>query len=317
MGLTDIAGIRVGHASDFDGFTGCTVILCESGAVGGVDIRGSATGTQEMDVLSPLHSTQRVHAVCLAGGSAFGLEAASGVRRFLEQKGIGVQTRGGRVPLVPSAILYDLAFGKKGARPTREMGLAAAAAATSEAVVEGNIGAGLGATVGKLFGMERAMKSGIGSATVNLTGRWAGVMVSALAVVNAFGDVLDPKTGLVLAGARESATSNKFSGTAEALLRGDGAPPPLSNTTLVVVATNARLSKVEATKLAQLGQHGMVRTISPVHTAYDGDLIIALSLGDRVVDVNALGVAAGMAVAQAIERGVRLAKPLGGLPGLG
>jgi L-aminopeptidase/D-esterase-like protein len=197
------------------------------------------------------------------------------------------------------------------------MGLAAAAAANSEAVVEGNIGAGLGATVGKLFGMERAMKSGIGSATVSLTGRWAGVMVSALAAVNAFGDVLDPKTGQVLAGARESATSNKFTGTAEALLRGDGAPPPLSNTTLVVVATNARLSKVEAAKLAQLGQHGMVRTISPVHTAYDGDLIIALSLGDRVVDVNALGVAAGIAVAQAIERGVRLAKPLGGLPGLG
>jgi L-aminopeptidase/D-esterase-like protein len=316
-GLTDIAGIKVGHASDFDGLTGCTVILCEGGAVGGVDLRGSATGTQEMDVLSPMHSTQRIHAVCLAGGSAFGLEAASGVRRFLEQKGVGVQTRGGRVPLVPSAILYDLAFGKKGARPNREMGLAAAAAANSEAVVEGNIGAGLGATVGKLFGMERAMKSGIGSATVSLTGRWAGVMVSALAAVNAFGDVLDPKTGQVLAGARESATSNKFTGTAEALLRGDGAPPPLSNTTLVVVATNARLSKVEAAKLAQLGQHGMVRTISPVHTAYDGDLIIALSLGDRVVDVNALGVAAGIAVAQAIERGVRLAKPLGGLPGLG
>ncbi len=317
MGLTDITGIKVGHASDFDGLTGCTVILCEGGAVGGVDIRGSATGTQEMDVLSPLHSTQRIHAVCLAGGSAFGLEAASGVRRFLEQKGIGVQTSGGRVPLVPSAILYDLVFGKKGARPTREMGLAAAAAATSGAVVEGNIGAGLGATVGKLFGMERAMKAGIGSATVNLTGRWAGAMVSALAVVNAFGDVLEPKTGKVLAGARESASSNKFSGTAEALLRGEGAPPPLSNTTLVVVATNARLSKVEATKLAQLGQHGMVRTISPVHTSYDGDLIVALSLGDRAVDVNALGVASGMAVAQAIERGVRLAKPLGGLPGLG
>ncbi len=316
-GLTDIAGIKVGHASDFDGLTGCTVILCEGGAVGGVDIRGSATGTQEMDVLSPLHTTQRVHAVCLAGGSAFGLEAASGVRRYLEQKGIGVQTRGGRVPLVPSAILYDLAFGKKGSRPTREMGLAAAAAATAEAVVEGNIGAGLGATVGKLFGMERAMKSGIGSATVNLTGRWAGVMVSALAAVNAFGDVLDPKTGRILAGARESAASSQFSGTAEALLRGDGAPPPLSNTTLVVVATNARLSKVEATKLAQLGQHGMVRTISPVHTAYDGDLVIALSLGDRAVDANALGVAAALAVSQAIERGVRLAKPLGGLPGLG
>ena len=316
-GLTDIAGIKVGHASDFDGLTGCTVILCEGGAVGGVDIRGSATGTQEMDVLSPMHTTQHVHAVCLAGGSAFGLEAASGARRFLEQKGIGVQTRAGRVPLVPAAILYDLAFGKKSARPGREMGLAAAAAATSEAVMEGNIGAGLGATVGKLFGMQRAMKSGIGSATVNLSGRWAGVMVSALAAVNAFGDVLDPKTGGILAGARESATSSRFSGTADALLRGEGAPPPLSNTTLVVVATNARLSKVEATKLAQLGQHGMVRTISPVHTAYDGDLVIALSLGERVVDGNALGVAAGMAVAQAIERGVRLAKPLGGLPGLG
>lgn len=303
----------MGHASDQDGFTGCTAILCPSGAVAGVDIRGSATGTQELDILSPLHVTPRIHGLCLAGGSAFGLEAASGVRRVLEKRGIGFQTRAGRVPIVPAAILYDLAFGKPSARPSREMGEAAAEAASSDAVAEGNVGAGTGATVGKLFGMSRAMKGGIGSGLVSLAGRFAGVQVAALAAVNAFGDVLE--NGALIAGARHSPGSTEFVSTAEAMRRGEG-EAAFGNTTLVVVATNARLSKVEATKLAQLAQHGMVRAIRPVHTVFDGDVIFSLSAGEARADVNALGDAAAEAVAQAIVRGVRQAKPLGGLPGL-
>src|SRR6202049_245912 len=177
-GLTDISGIRVGYASDFDALTGCTAILCEGGAVAGVDIRGSATGTEEMDVMAPGHVTDRVHAVVFAGGSAFGLEAASGVRRFLEKKGVGFETAAAKVPIVPCAILYDLGIGKASVRPTREMGEAAAAAATGDAVQEGAVGAGTGATVGKLLGMRQAMKSGIGAATVSLEGARGGFLVS-------------------------------------------------------------------------------------------------------------------------------------------
>ncbi len=315
-GLTDILGIRVGHASDYDGLTGCTVILCEGGAIGGIDIRGSATGTQEADILSPTHSTPHVHAICLAGGSAFGLEAASGVRRYLAKKGIGYLFGGARVPIVPAAILFDLGIAKD-ARPSREMGETAAAAAGAGPVTEGNVGAGAGATVGKLFGLERAMKGGIGSATVELGGAFEGVIVSALAAVNAFGDVIDPVNGRVVAGARTSKTAHTFVGMAEAMKRGEGfAPKPGTNTTLVVVATNAKLSKVEATKLAQMGQLGVARTINPVNTNGDGDVVFALSLGSRVVPATPLGIAAAEAVSAAILRAVRYAKTLGGVPGL-
>ncbi len=316
-GLTDISGIRVGHASDYDGLTGCTAILCEPGAAAGVDIRGSATGTQEFDVMNPLHVTDRIHAVVLAGGSAFGLEAASGVRRYLEHKGIGFRMPGAVVPLTPCAILYDLGIGKASARPTREMGEAAAAAATDKPVAEGAVGAGTGATVGKLFGMPRAMKSGIGSATVWLDGRFAGVRVAAIAAVNAFGDVRDPETGKLIAGARESQESMNLVDTAARMKR--GALSGLNsgeNTTLVVVATNARLTKVEATKLAQLSHIGTARAISPAWTMFDGDSCIALSIGDERADVNTLGIAGAEAVAQAIARAVRTARSMGGVPGL-
>jgi len=316
-GLTDIAGVRVGHASDYDGLTGCTVILCEGGAVAGCDIRGSATGTEELDLLSPQHLTERIHAVTLAGGSAFGLEAASGVRRFLEQRGVGFPTRAARVPLVPAAILYDLAIGKAGARPTREMGEAAAAAATSGPVAEGAVGAGTGATVGKLFGMAQAMKAGVGSYSIELENRFAGVRVAALVAVNAFGDVRDPDSGRLLAGARRSPDSRELADTAQAIKRGT-TPPPLvgQNTTLAVVATNARLTKVQATKLAQLAGIGMARALSPAWTTLDGDIVIALSAGDAQADLDALGVAAAEAVAQAIVRAARNAPTLGGVPGL-
>jgi L-aminopeptidase/D-esterase-like protein len=311
-GLTDIPGVRVGHASDFDALTGCTAILCDGGAVAGVDIRGSATGTQEMDVMSPGHVTDRVHAVVFAGGSAFGLEAASGVRRYLEKKGVGFDTGVAKVPIVPCAILYDLGIGKAGVRPTREMGEAAAAAATADAVKEGAVGAGTGATVGKLLGMRQAMKSGIGSATVSLEG----ILVSALVAVNAVGDIRDPQTGTLIAGARRSAESLELADSELQMKRGLRGGFRRENTTLAVVATNARLNKVQATKLAQMGSLGMARTIYPVNTMSDGDLVIALSLGDKAANVDALGVAAAEAVAQAIVRAVRLAPSLGGLPGL-
>ena len=312
-GLTDIAGIRVGHASDYEAITGCTVILCEKGAVAGVDIRGGATGTEEMDVMSPFHIAPQVHAVVFAGGSAFGLEAASGVRRWLEQKGIGFQTGAAVVPIVPCAILYDLAIGKAGVRPTREMGEAAAAAASDGPVAEGAVGAGTGATVGKALGMAHAMKSGIGTFTVELAG---GVKVSALVAVNAWGDVVDPRGGRIVAGTRRSPGSREFANSAELMKTRAAEGIPGRNTTLAVVATNARLGKVQAARLAQMGQQGLVRTISPVHTSLDGDLCIGLSAGAREARPDALGVAAAEAVAQAVLRAVRSAKSLGGIPGL-
>lgn len=315
-GLTDIPGILVGHASDYEALTGCTAVLCPGGAVAGYDIRGSATGTEELDVMSPLHLADRIHGVTLAGGSAFGLEAASGVRRFLERKGIGFDTRVARVPLVPAAILYDLAIGKSDVRPTREMGEAAAATAAADAVQEGAVGAGTGATIGKFFGMGRAMKSGIGSATVDLEGEWAGIRVSALVAVNAFGDVRDPDTGNLLAGARVAPDSHELADTPKHMKSGARDARPGENTTLAIVATNALLTKVQATKLAQLAGAGMARAISPVWTTVDGDLTIALSVGERRVGVNSLGVAAAEAVARAIIRAVLHAPSLGGVPGL-
>jgi L-aminopeptidase/D-esterase-like protein len=316
-GLTDIEGIKVGHASDFDALTGCTAILCPAGAVAGVDVRGGGTGTQEFDTMSPLHVTDAIHAVVLAGGSAFGLEAASGVRRYLAQHNAGFKTAYGVVPIVPSAILYDLGIGKAHIRPTREMGEAAAPPATSNPVVEGCIGAGTGATVGKLFGMSRAMKSGIGSATIWLDGPFAGVRVAAIAAVNAFGDIRDPETNEIIAGARESEGGMGLVDTSQAMKRGAQWNFQRQNTTLGVVATNAKLTKVQATKLAQLAQIGLTRTVQPAHTMFDGDMVIAMSHGTAEADLHALGIAAAEALALAIVRGVRLAKSMGGVPGLG
>lgn len=313
-GLTDIPGIRVGHASDFGALTGVTAVLCERGAVAGVDIGGGATGSEEFDVMSPLHLTPAVHAVTLAGGSAFGLEAASGVRRYLEKKGVGFAVGTVRVPIVPAMILYDLAIGKADVRPTREMGEVAAAAAGDGPVVEGSVGAGTGATVGKLHGMSRAMKGGVGSFTVPVGTK--GALVSALAVVNAFGDVRDPADGKLVAGCRRSAESRELIGTEKALLAGARQPAAGGNTTLCVVATNAKLSKVGATRLAKMAQAGVLRTLSPGHTTVDGDVVIALATGAVEEDMIALGAGAAEAVAQAILRGVRLAKGMGGAPGL-
>ncbi|HUI57651.1 MAG TPA: P1 family peptidase [Bryobacteraceae bacterium] len=313
-GLTDIAGIRVGHVSDYEALTGCTAILCEQGAVGGVDIRGSATGTEETPTLDPGHITPQVHGILLAGGSAFGLEAASGVRRYLEHRGVGYITGTAKVPIVPAAILYDLAIGKANVRPNSAMGEAAAAAATTDAVKEGCVGAGTGATVGKILGMMQAMKSGVGSFTVTLPD---GVLVSSLVALNAFGDVRDPSTRKILAGARKAPDSREFADTQEVMKRGAAGGFGGGNTTLAVVATNARLTKVQARKLAEFAGLGVARTIYPVNTMFDGDVVFTLSLGESAADINVLGVAAAEAVAEAIMRAVKLAKTLGGVPGLG
>lgn len=312
-GLTAVPGIRVGHVSDFEGLTGCTVVRCE-GAVAGVDVRGSATGTEEIDTLHPGHVVPQIHAITLAGGSAFGLEAASGVRQYLEAQGIGFPTRAAKVPIVPAAIIYDLAIGNGRSRPTREMGHAAAKAAHAGPVEEGCVGAGTGATVGKVLGIEHAMKSGIGSHAVQLTPR---VVVASLVVLNAWGDVRDPSTGRILAGARTAPHARDFAGAHAVIKRGAASAPfGRENTTLAVVATNAALTKVEATKLAQLAQLGLARTIFPVHTMADGDVAFALSLGKERAPLDALGVAAAESVAQAVVRAALLAKSLGGLPGL-
>lgn len=316
-GITDIPGIRAGHATSLEGMTGCTVLLFEEGAVAGVDIRGSATGSEELDVLNPLFHTERIHGLVFSGGSAFGLETASGVRAYLEKRGIGYPTGPGLVvPLVPAAIIYDLSIGKRGVRPGREMGRAAAEAATSDPLPEGCVGAGTGATVGKLFGIARAMKSGIGTASMRLEGPYEGVLVGAMAVVNAFGDVRDPETGRLIAGARAAEGSRDLADSARHLKAGARSGFRGANTTLVAVATNARLSKVQVAKLAQFAQLGVARTVSPAWTTYDGDLAIALSTGTVAADVTAVGVAAAEVTAAAILRAVRLAPSMAGLPGL-
>ena len=309
--ITDVPGLKVGHATDVKAATGCTVILCEQGAVAGVDVRGSAPGTRETDLLRPMNLVERVHAVLLSGGSAFGLAAADGVMRFLEERGIGFETGVAKVPIVPAAVIFDLAVGSSKVRPDPEMGYAAARAATGHAE-EGSVGGGTGATVGKLLGPASAMKGGVGTWSVRLPG---GVVVGALVVVNAFGDVLDNETGGILAGARDPAT-RRFLNTAETLLTMEEIPGFPRNSTLGVVATNAGLTKEEANKVAQLAHDGLARVISPVHTMFDGDVIFALSFGKAKANLLSLGVAAERAVAEAVKRAVRLAKGLADVPGL-
>ncbi len=311
-GLTDVRGILVGHATDPDALTGCTAILCGSDAVGGVDIRGSATGSCELDTLRPGHVAPNVHAIVLAGGSAFGLEATCGVRDVLEKRGIGFDTGVARVPIVPGAILFDLGIGSAHVRPTREMGAQAALAANDGPVEEGNVGAGTGATVGKILGMKQAMKSGIGTASVVLG---SGVVVAALVAVNALGDVIDPTNGRIIAGARKSPDSREFANSALVMKNGVNGPI-VGHTVLAVVATNARLDRVQTNKLAALASIGVVRTISPVNTMGDGDITFAISLGSERATVDEAGVAAAEAIEMAFLRAVRTAKTAGGIPGL-
>jgi L-aminopeptidase/D-esterase-like protein len=311
--ITDVAGIQVGHHSDTRRPTGCTVILTPQGAVAGVDVRGAAPGTRETELLSPLNAIEHVHAILLAGGSAFGLDAAGGVMRWLAERGVGVQVGPATVPIVPAAILFDLWVGDASIRPDADAGHAACRAASTEPPAEGNVGAGTGATLGKLFGIGRAMKGGIGSASL----RAGGHTVGALVAVNAMGDVIDPATGLPIAGAR-SPDGRTLHGTMRAWKAGDIPPPlhPGSATTLGVVATDAVLTKAQANKVAQMAHDGLARCINPIHTMADGDTIFALATGSsgRTGHTTLLGALAAEATTLAVLRAVRAARGLPGLP---
>jgi L-aminopeptidase/D-esterase-like protein len=324
--ITDVGGIQVGHAQDAEALTGCTVILCRKGLVAGVDVRGGAPGTRETDLLDPINMVEKVHAVVLAGGSAFGLDAASGVMRYLEEQKIGFNTGVAKIPIVPSAILYDLGLGRADIRPDSAMGYraAASASASSDTPAEGNVGVGTGASVGKMFGPGLSMKSGVGTASIDIGG---GVVVGALMAVNAWGDVVDPQNGGILAGLRSGKVGplrvGKKEGFADTVSmmkspvgRGLLGLTSRSNTVIGVVATNAKLTKAQATKVAQMAQDGIARTIRPAHTMLDGDVIFALSTATKKADVSAVGAFAAEVVAAAILRAVKMAAPAGGIPGL-
>ena len=320
--ITDVPGIEVGQAQDDEALTGCTVILCRKGAVAGVDVRGGAPGTRETDLLDPINLVEKVHAVMLAGGSAFGLDAATGVMRYLDENNIGFDTGVGKVPIVPAAILFDLNVGRPDVRPDAEMGYRAASAASSDAPAEGNVGAGAGASVGKIFGLKSAMKTGVGTASMKV----GGVVIGAIVAVNAFGDVIDPKTGKIVAGARSNkkdvapGDEGYFRNTLEVMKILSGRmifkAATKSNTVIGVIATNAKLTQAEATKVAQMAQDGLARTIRPAHTMLDGDTIFALATGEKKSDPTTVGAFAAEVMAQAILRGAQRATPAGGLPGL-
>ncbi len=304
-------GVRVGHATDPVGLTGCTVVLWDAPAVGGVVLRGWANGVHGLDFLDPRHLVPTFDGVVLAGGSAYGLEAVWGVMRWLEAKGVGFPVGTTVVPHVAGAILFDLNVGDHRARPTREMGYAAAERAAPTPPEEGSVGVGTGATVGKLYRIERAMRGGIGSASA----RAGAAVVGALVAVNAVGDVRDPETGRLLAGTRDARDGRGLIDTARVMASGTVLPRfTPTNTTIGVVATNARLTKAEASKVAELGMTGLARALSPPHTAVDGDALFALSVGDVPADVTTVGLAAADAVGRAIARAVLAATSLPGIP---
>jgi L-aminopeptidase/D-esterase-like protein len=290
------------------------VVIFEKGATAGVDVRGSAPGTRETDLLNPTNSVQKVNAILITGGSAFGLDAATGVMRYLEERQAGFRVGSVIVPIVPTAVLFDLGLGDSKIRPDAEAGYKACLAATSGPVGEGNVGAGAGATIGKLMGMKSAMKSGLGTYAVHIGA--SKLVVGAMVAVNAVGDVIDYKTGTILAGTRSSDGKTLAGGIK--LLRG-GYDLPVqqgTNTTIGIVATNAAFNKAEITKIAQMAQDGLARSINPVHTAYDGDTIFAASTGtsDIKAELSSVGAIAAEVLAEAVGRAVRLAKGLPGLP---
>ena len=309
-----IPGIRVGHVTDLRSLTGCTVILPDRPAVGALEIAGWAAGVHGIEFLDPRHLAPAVDGIMLAGGSAFGLEAVWGALAYLEEHGRGFPVGRTVVPHVAGAIIFDLNVGDHRVRPDRAMGYAACVAARPGPVEEGSVGAGTGATVGKLYGIERAMRGGLGCACVEVEG----VAVAALMVVNAVGDVRDPATGRLLAGARDSAEGRALVDTAAALEAGAALPRfrPV-NTTIGVVVTTAGLGKAEAARLARLGLAGFGRALSPPHLPTDGDALFCLSVGDERAEMGALGTAAAEAVATAIARAVLHATPLPGLPAAG
>jgi L-aminopeptidase/D-esterase-like protein len=307
--ITDIPGIRVGHDTNLEAGTGCTVVLCDGPAVGGVDVRGGAPATRETDLLRPTHLVQQVHAILLSGGSAFGLEAAGGVMRYLEERGIGLETGVVRMPIVPGAAIFDLAVGSATIRPDASAGYRACEQASVGPIVQGSVGAGTGATVSKLFDPTRSMKGGLGSASLTLAD---GTLVGALVVVNAVGDIFDPQTGHLVAGEYHSPEQDPEVSN------------PFGNSTLAVVATNASLSKEWTNKVAQMAHNGLAQAIRPVHTLFDGDTVFALALGPETqtlsdpalmgAQISMIGAAAASTLARAVVKAVRSATALHGVP---
>lgn len=338
--ITDIPGLRVGHDTNLEAATGCTVVLCDWPAIGGVDVRGGAPGTRETDLLRPHYMMQEVHAVLLTGGSAFGLDAAGGVMRYLEARGVGYAVGEVRVPIVPAAVLFDLGFGRSDIRPDARAGERACLAATGGPVAQGNVGAGTGATVGKFLGFQQAMKGGLGSASASLPD---GTLVGALVAVNAAGDVRDPETQRILAGTRHPAGQGFLlesmpivatptqPGSDEAASGPDApenpptiAPPPVANTTIAVIATNALLTKSDANIIARMAHDALALAIRPVHTPLDGDTIFVLGTGQPhqhagpeklgPIELSMLGTAAVQTLARAIVKAIQAATTLHGLP---
>jgi L-aminopeptidase/D-esterase-like protein len=310
--ITDVPGIRIGHDTDLLAATGCTVILCDPAAVGGVDVRGGAPATRETDALRPMHLVEEVHAILLTGGSAFGLAAADGVMRYLEEQNKGYDTGFARVPIVPAAAIFDLGLGSATQRPDALAGYRACEQATQAATPQGNVGAGTGATVGKMTGPAYMMKGGLGSASAQLSG---GIIVGAIVVVNAAGDVVDPWTQQTVAGARNPQGGYTFD------------LPAGSNTTIAVIATNAAMRKEEINKVAQMAHNGLAQALRPAHTMFDGDTVFALALGprsERQADINSaavqtssIGATAATVLARAIVKAAQQANELHGIPGAG
>lgn len=311
--ITDIKGIKVGHASDFEAITGCTVILFDKPALGSADLRGGGTSTRQIDSLLSHNTFGKINAVLFTGGSAYGLDASSGVMKYLEENNIGLHVGSGMfVPSVPTAVIFDVGIGDGTVRPDKKMGYRACLDAGAGSVEEGSVGAGTGATIGKLLGISRATKGGIGSGSCTLQ---SGVTVGVLTVVNAFGDIVSPENGEIIAGVRDSEEGGNFVGTVDLMKKGVVKEfEEALNTTLAVVATDAKLSKSELSRISIIAQSALGRVISPVHTAADGDLVISLSCGDLKADANAVGAVAAELLADAIVRASQESLSLGGIP---
>lgn len=310
--LTDVPGVKIGQTQDYERMTGCTVILLEGGAVCGIDLRGQATSTRQIDSLSPTHLGQKIHAILLTGGSAFGLDCAAGVMSYLEAKKVGFPTPYGVVPVVPTAVIFDLSLGDHSARPDPAMAEKACEQATDQPIAQGTVGAGTGASVGKLYGIGQAMKGGLGTA-----GRvyQDGLAVGALAVVNAFGDICDPENGRLIAGTRSPDDKNTLADSSRILIdRGFAGRDSFDNTVLVAVGTNAAMDKAQACRLAQMAQTGLARTVRPCHSIFDGDIVFAFSTGDKQCDLQTLGTIAAKLTAEAIVNAVKAADGRGLLP---
>jgi L-aminopeptidase/D-esterase-like protein len=312
--ICDVPGIKVGHAQDDIGGTGCTVILPDNDAVCGVEVAGGGPGTRETDALNPVNLIQGVHAVYLGGGSAYGLAGADGVMAWCEENGRGFDVKVGIVPIVPSAVLFDLPVADYHSRPDKAMGYQACINATSNESRCGNVGAGMGASVGKTNGMEFAMKGGLGTASM----KCGDVVIGAIVAVNCLGDVIDPTTGKIIAGVLNEDKTD-FAGTINIYkeLISQGIQPKLSNTTIGAIATNAALTKAQAKKVSMMAHDGFARVINPIHTLHDGDTIFTLSTGKQEADISIIGALAAEVMATAVLRAVRSAETMFGIRGLG